>query len=97
MFESTCKYVQRSSKTAVWFKGMVCADIYGLCKTLLSKQTTKTIVDIGLPAALDVVGSEELLLSSVSGSVSRDYTAMHKQCSPLQCLYKDLVDRQGNN
>lgn len=76
---------------------MVCADIYGLCKTLLSKQTTKTIVDIELPAALDVVGSEELLLSSVSGSVSRDYTAMHKQCSPLQCLYKDLVDRQGNN
>lgn len=41
MFKSACKYIWRSSKAALWFKRMLCAD--GIFKTLLSKQTTKYI------------------------------------------------------
>lgn len=66
--------------------GGVCKDIYDPCKTLLSKQATKTIVDVGLPAGLCVIDLAELSLSSLSGSVSRDCSVMHQQHSPLWYL-----------
>ena len=66
---------------------MVCANIYGLCKTLLSKPTTKTIVDIGILAALGVVGLEELFLSSASGSVSKETIVPCISNVPLFSVY----------
>lgn len=61
----------------------MCKDIFDPCKTLLSKQATRTAVDVGLPAGLGVVDLAELSLSSLSGSVSRDCSAIHQQGSSL--------------
>lgn len=56
-------------------------------------------MDAGLPAGLGVIDLAELSLSSLSGSVSRDSSAMHQQGCPLWYLLKgrEIIQSNGKN